>query len=159
MCSTSGSTVVIPAPALASSSGPSDGSTMKSPAGALTASVSPSAACSCRNDDTRPSGAPSRPLTRRTGRTPFEHEQAGNRGARGFETTSTTGSPWSRAVCVRQRLRRGAGAPGPPGAPCDHCGQVQPPSLAEAYSVCGNEPVSELALEALAAIGRPSVEV
>src|SRR5664279_3874846 len=48
MCSTIGNTVVIPAPALASSSGPSDGSTTKSPAGALTSSRSPSMMLSCR---------------------------------------------------------------------------------------------------------------
>jgi hypothetical protein len=39
--STIGSTVVIPAPALASRSGMSDGCTTKSPAGALTLTVSP----------------------------------------------------------------------------------------------------------------------
>ena len=66
MCSTIGSTVVMPAPALASSSGPSDDSTTKSPAGALTSRTSPTSTWSCRNDETRPSGAPFTPRTRRT---------------------------------------------------------------------------------------------
>jgi hypothetical protein len=41
-------------------------STRKSPAGALTSSVSPILRWSCRNVETRPSGAPFTPFTRRT---------------------------------------------------------------------------------------------
>ncbi len=66
MCSTIGSTVVIPAPALASSSGPSEDWTKKSPAGALTSRMSPAVTLSWRKEETIPSGAPFTPLTRRT---------------------------------------------------------------------------------------------